>query len=427
MTSDRDTLRAPASRRERGQGIVLLALFLVVLVSLVGLGVDGGSLYLHRRGMQNAADAAAFGGARLVGLGQTSTPVIRTEIEKYATKNYVDNPAVNVTAFYTDNSNNHLGAITSTAGTVPANTTGVEVTTKQQAATFFLPVVGFSNLQVSATAGARTKLTGSPAKPYNFVGLRQTGLSTSNVIKWDGSGWFIDGIMHSNSDINMSGSNNHITGQVEDASNSSTENNNLKPPKQASLSPSTNNPVQTTAALPDPVNKTLADFTSDPNYHTITHSGAAAQASDFSAFMSTGSDGHPYILPGVYYVNGGINFSLGLSKTNASSVTFIATGDISISSSTMSFTPYSQGIVFFSTLGNGTATTNKGIEVSGSDGSWSGIAYAPWSNAVISGSANTTIAGSVVADTINVSGSNAHLSGHAGFFPQPQAEIILYE
>ena len=143
--------------------------------------------------------------------------------------------------------------------------------------------------------------------------------------------------------------------------------------------------------------------------------------------MSTGSDGHTYILTGVYYVNDGINFSLWLSKTNASSVTFIATGDISISSSTMSFTPYSQGIVFFSTLGNGTATTNKGIEVSGSDGSWSGIAYAPWSNAVISGSANTTIAGSVVADTINVSGSNAHLSGHAGFFPQPQAEIILYE
>src|SRR5438128_7497517 len=110
MTSDRDQLRAPASRRERGQGIVLLALFLVVLVGLVGLGVDGGSLYLHRRGMQNAADAAAFAGARLVGLGQTSTPVIRTEIEKYATKNYVDNPA-NVTAHYTDNNNNNLGAI----------------------------------------------------------------------------------------------------------------------------------------------------------------------------------------------------------------------------------------------------------------------------------------------------------------------------
>jgi Flp pilus assembly protein TadG len=406
---------------------VLLALFLVVLVGLVGLGVDGGSLYLHRRGMQNAADAAAFAGARLVGLGQTSTPVIRAEIDKYATKNYVDNPAVNVTAFYTDNTNTHLGAITSAAGIVPANTTGVEVTTTQQAATFFLPVIGFSNLRVSAVAGARTKLTGAPPKPYNFFAKRSTGLSTSNVIDWSGGGWTIDGIMHSNSDINMSGNNNIINGQVEDVSNSSTENSKLKPPHQT-LTPSTNNPAQSTV-LPDPLNKTLTDFqlTSDPNYHTITPAGGTAHQSDFASFLSTGSDGKSYLQPGIYYVNGSINFALGLSKTDASSVTFVATGSIAISSPTMNFTPYSQGVVFFANLGNGTPTTTTGFNISGSNGSWSGIAYVPWSNAQVSGSGNTTIAGSVVADTIHVSGSNAHLTANAGFFPQPQAEIILYE
>src|SRR5438094_5648611 len=233
MTSDHGTLRARASRREGGQGMVLLALFLVVLVGLVGLGVDGGSLYLHRRGMQNAADAAAFAGARLVGLGQTSTPVIRTEIEKYATKNYVDNPAVNVTAFYTDNTNTHLGAITSAAGTVPANTTGVEVITKQQASTFFLPVIGFSNLQVKAIAGARTKLTGAPPKPYNFFAKRSTGLSTSSVIDWSGGGWTIDGIMHSNSDINMSGNNKILKAQAEEGTNSSAANSKSNPPTPA--------------------------------------------------------------------------------------------------------------------------------------------------------------------------------------------------
>src|SRR5438094_5451526 len=223
MTSDHGTLRARASRREGGQGMVLLALCLVVLVGLVGLGVDGGILYMHRRGMQNAADAAAFAGARLVGLGQTSTPVIRTEIEKYATRNYVDDPAVNVTAHYTDNSNNNLGAITSAAGTVPANTTGVEVTTKQQAATFFLPVIGFSKLQVSAIAGARTKLTGSPPPNYTHFAKRSTGSSTSKVIDWSASNSVVNGTIHSNSDFDMSGSGNQINGRVEDVSDSNTE------------------------------------------------------------------------------------------------------------------------------------------------------------------------------------------------------------
>ena len=142
-------------------------------LSAVAPGRAGVEQYVHAYLSAGHRDAA-FAGARLVGLGQTSTPVIRTEIEKYATRNYVDDPGVNVTAFYTDNTNTHLGAITSAAGTVPANTTGVEVTTKQQAPTFFLPVIGFSNLQVSALAGARTKLTGAPPKPYNFFAKRST-------------------------------------------------------------------------------------------------------------------------------------------------------------------------------------------------------------------------------------------------------------
>src|SRR3989475_9661910 len=219
MTSDHGTLRARASRREGGEGIVLLALFLVVLVGLVGLGVDGGSLYLHRRGMQNAADAAAFAGARLVGLGQTSTPVIRTEIDKYATRNYVDDPANNVTAFYTDNTNTHVGAITSAAGTVPANTTGVEVTTKQQAPTFFLPVIGFSNLRVSAIAGARTKLTGAPPKGYSFFARRPTGLSTSKVIDWSGGGGATDGLPPPHTGPDMGGHHHNINWHGEGLAN----------------------------------------------------------------------------------------------------------------------------------------------------------------------------------------------------------------
>ncbi len=72
--------------RQGGQGFVLLTLFLVTLIALVGLGVDGGILYLNHRAMQNAADAGAFAGARLLAKSVRDTPTIRAEIEKFAGK-----------------------------------------------------------------------------------------------------------------------------------------------------------------------------------------------------------------------------------------------------------------------------------------------------------------------------------------------------
>ncbi|TMB72819.1 MAG: hypothetical protein E6J46_15785, partial [Chloroflexi bacterium] len=70
------------------------------------------------------------------------TPTIRSEIETYAGKNYVTNPASDVTAYYTDDSGAQVGAITSAAGTAPATATGVKVITRRQAPTFFLPIIG---------------------------------------------------------------------------------------------------------------------------------------------------------------------------------------------------------------------------------------------------------------------------------------------
>src|SRR5436190_7537718 len=94
--------RAGVAGSQGGQGFVLVTLFLVTLVALVGLGVDGGILYLNRRAMQNAADAGAFAGARLLAkpTPNRNTACVRAEIEKFALKNYVVNRS-DVTACYT--------------------------------------------------------------------------------------------------------------------------------------------------------------------------------------------------------------------------------------------------------------------------------------------------------------------------------------
>ncbi|MDQ5822670.1 MAG: pilus assembly protein TadG-related protein [Chloroflexota bacterium] len=49
-------------RKAGGQAMVIIALAMFVLIGLVGLAVDGGSMYLQRRTAQNATDGAALAG-----------------------------------------------------------------------------------------------------------------------------------------------------------------------------------------------------------------------------------------------------------------------------------------------------------------------------------------------------------------------------
>ena len=59
-------LRIP--NRERGQMLVIVALGLTVLIAMAGLIIDGGMALSNRRQVQNAADAAALAGTRVLGL-----------------------------------------------------------------------------------------------------------------------------------------------------------------------------------------------------------------------------------------------------------------------------------------------------------------------------------------------------------------------
>lgn len=60
-------------RREEGQALVLIALVFLTMLMMVGLAVDGGQLYVARRTMQEAADAAAYAGAVVLYQGGTKT------------------------------------------------------------------------------------------------------------------------------------------------------------------------------------------------------------------------------------------------------------------------------------------------------------------------------------------------------------------
>ena len=50
---------------QKGQSLVIVAIFLVALLVILALTLDGGNAYLKRREAQNAADAGALAGARV--------------------------------------------------------------------------------------------------------------------------------------------------------------------------------------------------------------------------------------------------------------------------------------------------------------------------------------------------------------------------
>ncbi len=83
---------------ESGQALVLLALFMIGLLAVMALVLDGGNMYLQRRRMQNAADAGALAGTRILSKNGTAAQA-ETEAQGYASQhNGADSAAVDATS-----------------------------------------------------------------------------------------------------------------------------------------------------------------------------------------------------------------------------------------------------------------------------------------------------------------------------------------
>lgn len=151
--------------KESGQTAVLVALAVVALLAFAGLAIDGGAVYLQRRQMQNAADAAALAGTRQLSqiicdhdLGNDAD--IAAEVVDYAQRNGVEDPSA-VTATYAQFVDNELVSMEIAVGSLgaaapPQGAAGIIVTTSISRPTYFLGLVGQSTAAASATASAAT-------------------------------------------------------------------------------------------------------------------------------------------------------------------------------------------------------------------------------------------------------------------------------
>jgi Flp pilus assembly protein TadG len=128
-------------RDERGQTIVLSVLFLVVILGMAAFAIDVGSWFHAKRQDQSVADASALAGAQA--LPDDPAQAVTLALA-YANKNGLSLPASDV----------------SISSDLVANDT-ITVSPSNPAPTFFAKVFGVGSVTVSATASARTDLTGA--------------------------------------------------------------------------------------------------------------------------------------------------------------------------------------------------------------------------------------------------------------------------
>src|SRR5436305_1450684 len=99
--------------RSQGQSIILMALAILLLVAVAGLGLDGANAFNQRRNTMNGADAAAMAGTNVVIAQRASSSTSNTPVCQ-SVLDYLNNHSLNQganltwTASYVDQSGSTL-------------------------------------------------------------------------------------------------------------------------------------------------------------------------------------------------------------------------------------------------------------------------------------------------------------------------------
>ncbi len=146
---------------QRGQSIVIIALAMMAMLALAGLAIDGGNLFLQRRRAQNAADAGALAGTRVLaelllrcadGDSADDAQVAAAVTEMVETNGFSVSDGSTLNAWYVDKDSNRKGTVG--GGGIPNSATGVEVQLGAAFPTHFIKVVGIDTATVGADATA---------------------------------------------------------------------------------------------------------------------------------------------------------------------------------------------------------------------------------------------------------------------------------
>jgi hypothetical protein len=388
---------------ERGAAAILVAISLLVLVGFAALALDGGLGFDERRGTQNAADSAALAAAwescnpRVAGAPDPAGSALAVA----AQNGYDDtDPEVVVTVNQLD-------------------TTEYEVLIQQvNDTTFAGPGVGADSLTVVSRSVAicdQEKFLGGYAI---FAGAEECATGGAVELDLSGSTQTVNGGIFSNGDLKITGSDAAVTGPVEYRGNlNANDPDVLAVADQYFGSP-----------LDYPLVLEIAEFRPGGPRQAAnpgSYFNAAPGASIDNGWMvsnghATGNNSNIVITQsGIYYSphtgNKAINLK-GVSAAPGVMVTFVAEGQIEVigDASMTGYAPIAPGgsepLLLFSNAGSPPACNVNAIQFSGSGITWTGLMFAPNGEVQMSSSSNVAVLGSIIAYTVDISGSDFNIT-----------------
>jgi hypothetical protein len=270
-------------------------------------------------------------------------------------------------------------------------------------------ITGGSNLTSTVTAEARSACHPSDPLPALFAGSQTCGDKT---FKLSGSGSTINGDIHSNHDI-IFGGENEVNGQGTHVGTATT-------PDKIDWTPDAGNP-STDSVQAWPVDYQLSDYQSGGSWPgEYVNTGSLITESWLS---SNGYYTGGVIKSGVYYSSAG--FDLGSMPGAIGNVTFVTPGTIKLSPSNVQLNPFADGLLFFSDYSEPDKCDDWGIDISGSDNDWEGVIYAPKALVKYAGSTGSTLSGSIIADTLELSGSGWTLTSPGSSEPGDTTVLLM--
>jgi Flp pilus assembly protein TadG len=158
------------SRAQRGQIIIFIAVVAVSMLGMIGMAVDLGYTFAEKRTVQNAADAAASAGTRVVTQWSTTNNLItaQSDVAKIVAANNMGDATQTFSCYYVDDKGKKLD---SCGKTVPETATGVTVSVSETHKTFFLRAIPGAprTVTTSATATAHAQIVTPDGSGAPFI------------------------------------------------------------------------------------------------------------------------------------------------------------------------------------------------------------------------------------------------------------------
>lgn len=164
-------IAAPRRRAKSGQAAIVIALAMIALIAILGLAIDGGSMYAQKRTAQNSSDAAAIAATQRMlqfydqmildnayDVDGTSDQdhQVNNQIITYANAHGISRTSLQ--AYYIDDNKQIIGnQQVGSYGAIPwasGGAKGIVVKNRSETGSFFMKMLGFDKVGATANSNA---------------------------------------------------------------------------------------------------------------------------------------------------------------------------------------------------------------------------------------------------------------------------------